>query len=348
MSSSRQPSPLAALITVRIKEFLREPSAVFWTFGFPIILTVALGIAFRKQGPSPVSVAVVDGPSAAALVQALQGTQIRAVQLPASEAEARLRRGKVVLAVETSPGGEVTYHFDPTRPEANTARLVVDDRVQRAAGRTDARPSREVRVEAPGERYVDWLVPGLLGMQLLSGSLWGIAFTIVQNRQRKLLKRLVATPMRRSDYLLSFAVSRLLWVLLETAVLLAFAHLAFRVPIRGSFVAILLLAMLGAGSFAGLGLLCAARPQNTESVNGLVNLATLPMFILSGVFFSADRFPELLQKAIRFLPLTALNDALRAIINDGASLLTLPLEIAVLVAWGVVSYALALRLFRWN
>jgi len=205
-----------------------------------------------------------------------------------------------------------------------------------------------VRVEAPGERYVDWLVPGLLGMQLLSGSLWGIAFVIVQNRQRKLLKRLVATPMHRSDYLLSFAVSRLLWVLLETAILLAFAHFAFGVPIRGSLAAIFVLATLGAASFAGLGLLCSARPENTESVNGLVNLASLPMFILSGVFFSADRFPDFLQKAIRFLPLTALNDALRAVINDGASLFTLPLEVAVLLVWGAVTYAIALKIFRWN
>jgi ABC-2 type transport system permease protein len=342
------PSPLWSLIMVRVKEFTREPSAVFWTFGFPIILTVALGIAFRKQGPSAVSVAVVDGPSAAALVQALNGPQIRAVQLSASDAEARLRTGKVVLTVEVPAGGEVTYHFDPSRPDAATARLLVDDRVQRAAGRADPRPSREVRVEAPGERYVDWLVPGLLGMQLLSGSLWGIAFVIVQNRQRKLLKRLVATPMRRGDYLLSFAASRLLWVLLETAVLLAFAHFAFGVPIRGSLMAIFVLALLGAASFAGLGLLCAARPENTESVNGLVNLATLPMFILSGVFFSADRFPEFLQKAIRFLPLTALNDALRAVINDGASLFSLPLEVAVLLVWGAVTYAVALKIFRWN
>jgi ABC-2 type transport system permease protein len=341
--------PLVALTQARFIEFFREPGAIFWTFGFPLLLTVALGIAFRNQAPPRAAIAILEGPDAQVMAEALTGTtSVEAQVLGPAEAALRLRSGKVALVVVPGADHAVTYRFDASRPEAVAVRLAVDDALQRASGRADPRAVHDEKVAAPGARYVDWLVPGLLGMQLMSGSLWGIAYAIVQTRQRKLLKRLLATPMKKGHYLLSFLISRLAFVLVEVPVLLGFARLAFGVEVRGSLVAVGLVATLGAAAFAGLGLLCAARAQNTETANGLVNLVTLPMFVVSGVFFSSARFPPLLQPVIRFLPLTALNEALRALVNDGAALSQIPLQLMVLTAWMVVTFAVSLRIFRWT
>jgi ABC-2 type transport system permease protein len=342
--------PLAALSIARIKEFFREPGALFWTFGFPLLITAALGIAFRNEGPPRVAIAVV-GHNAAAWAAVLGEDPALTVKvLDVTEAAMRLRAGDVVLLVE--PGARATdtvvYRFDPSHPESQGARRLVDDRLQRHAGRSDPVPTRSETAVARGARYVDWLVPGLLGMQLLNGALWGTAWNIVTARQRKLLKRLTATPMRRSHYLLSFRIAGLLFVPLQVIVLFAFARLTFGVTVQGSWLGVLALALFGSWSFAGLGLLCASRAQNSETANGLVNLVALPMFVLSGVFFSSGRFPVVLQPVIRLLPLSAFNDALRHIVNEGASLFAQGFQVAVLLAWGVVAAAVALRLFRWG
>jgi ABC transporter DrrB family efflux protein len=260
----------------------------------------------------------------------------------------------VLLVVEApapaagSASGPIVYSLDPTRPDAPAVRRLVDDAVQRQAGRRDPVATRDQTAVARGARYVDWLIPGLLGMQLLNGAMWGAAFTIVTSRQRKLLKRLAATPMRRGHFLLSFRTSGLVFVPLQVLVLFGFARIAFGVTIAGSPIAALLLALLGSWSFAGLGLLCASRAQNTETANGLINLVTLPMLVMSGVFFSSSRFPEALQPVLRLLPLSAFNEALRHVVNDGASIFSQGFPVAVLVGWAVVTSVLALRLFRWT
>jgi ABC-2 type transport system permease protein len=347
----RKQNALWALSLVRIKLFLREPGSLFWVFVFPLLITVALGAAFRTQGPPRSAVAVVAGPTAAATAAALAGDPALKVEvLEADEATRRLRTGEAVLAVDApaTPGGPVTFRYDPSRPEAPAVRRLADDVLQAHAGRRDPLATRDQTAVVRGARYVDWMVPGLLGMQLLNGAMWGAAFNIVNARQRKLLKRLAATPMRRGYYLLSYRVSGLLFVPLQFFVLFGFARLAFGVVIQGSVLAALALALLGSWSFAGLGLICAARAQNSETANGLINLVTLPMLVLSGVFFSASKFPHAVQPIIRLLPLTAFNDALRHVVNDGASIFAQGVPLAVLVAWGVVSTALALRLFRWT
>ena len=344
-------APLLQLTLARVREFAREPGAVFWTFGFPLLITVALGIAFRDQGPPRAPVAVVDGPRAAEVYAALAADPALDVKvLPAADANERLRAALALLVVEAGPGPRdpLIYRFDPSRPEAAGARRAVDDRLQRAAGRADVVTTVDRTAVARGGRYVDWMVPGLLGMQLLSGALWGNAWNIVTARQRKLLKRLAATPMRRAQYLLSFRLAGLLFVPLQVVVLFVFARLAFGVHIQGSIVAVFALSIFASWSFAGLGLLCAARAQNSETANGLVNLVTLPMFILCGVFFSSAKFPAVLQPVIRFLPLSAFNEALRHIVNDGASLAAQGAQLVVLLGWGAVTSAIALRLFRWT
>ena len=333
------------LTLTRWRMFLREPSAVFWTFGFPILLSIALGIAFRNRPPEPVRVAVEAGEGADAVRAALDAPDVRVSVASPESARAMLRSGKVSVVVVASPRA---YRFDETRPESRLARLVVDDRLQRAAGRVDAEHAREERVTEPGARYIDFLLPGLVGMSLMSSGMWGIGYLIVEMRTRKLIKRMVATPMRRAHFLLSFVFMRMLVLVVELPLLLGFGRLVFGVEVRGSYALLAGVVVLGAVAFSGLGLLVASRAENTQTAGGLINLVMLPMFMCSGVFFSSDNFPASLQPFIRALPLTALNDALRAVINEGAGPRAIAAPALVLAACAAVSFTLALRIFRWR
>jgi ABC-2 type transport system permease protein len=339
--------PLYQITLCKVREFLREPEALFWVFIFPILLSLALGIAFRSKGPDALNVAVVSGPGAEAALLALRGEKaLRPELLPEALAREKLREGKVALAVV--PGPAARYLFDPTREEARTARLLVNDALQAAAGRKDPQSVRDEKITEKGSRYIDFLIPGLLGMNLMGTGMWGIGFAIVQARSKKLLKRLIATPMRRSQYLLGQMLGRLFILFWEVGALLVFARLVFRVPFRGSLATFLVATVLGALTFSGLGLLVASRAGTVEGVSGLMNFVMLPMWILSGVFFSPSRFPGFLQPLIQALPLTALNDALRGVMLDGMSLFSIAGELGIVVAWGVGSFVAALYLFRWR
>jgi ABC-type multidrug transport system permease subunit len=224
----------------------------------------------------------------------------------------------------------------------------VDDALQRAEGRTDSAPVKDQLVTEPGSRYIDFLIPGLLGFNLMSSGLWGVGFVLVEMRVRKLIKRMTATPMSRAHFLLSFVLVRGVFLLGELPLLLAFAYWVFDVPIRGSLPLIVALSALGSLVFAGMGLLVGSRAQNTQTVAGLVNLVTLPMGICSGVFFSAGRFPEVVQPLIKVLPLTALIDGVRAVMLDGVGPAAIARQATILLIWGAVSFAVALRVFRWQ
>ncbi|HEY1586135.1 MAG TPA: ABC transporter permease, partial [Polyangia bacterium] len=327
-------SPLWQLTLARWRSFYREPSTIFWAFVFPIVLAFALGIAFRNRPPEPVWAAVQAGDGAHEVFHALQASQeVKVELLDAAAAHEALRTGKVSIVVV--PGAPRTYEFDATRPESRLARAVVDDVLQRADGRKDPTAVRDARITAPGSRYIDFLVPGLLGLNLMSSGMWGIGYVIVEMRTRKLIKRLLATPMKKRDFLIAFGAMRGLFLLGELPLLIGFAWLAFHVGVRGSFALLLACATLGALTFAGLGLLTASRAQNTQTANGLINLVQMPMFLLSGVFFSSERFPEVLQPFIRALPLTALNDALRRVMIDGASLMAVAPLLGIVALWGV-------------
>jgi ABC-2 type transport system permease protein len=210
------------LTLTRVRLFFREPSAVFWTFVFPILITVALGVAFRNRPPEPARVAVQAAEGAPAALEALRvDPRLKAKLFAPAEARAALRTGKVAVVV--LPGSPTRYLHDPTRPESRLARALADDALQRAAGRRDPLAYEDVLVVEPGSRYVDFLVPGLIGMNIMSSGMWGIAWVIVETRQKKLLRRLVATPMRRGQFLVSFVLLRMLFLVLELPVLLGFA-----------------------------------------------------------------------------------------------------------------------------
>ncbi len=348
-SNARRGHPLVQLTLLRVREMTREPGVLFWIFGFPILISVGLGLAFRTRGPQPVTVGALPGtPAEVEAALRARGVEVK----PVDEAQSRLqlRAGNValVLVPPAAAGGALGYRFDPTRPETRLARATVDDLLQRAAGRRDPRPVRDEPVKERGARYIDFLVPGLVGMNLMSGSMWGIGWVIVNMRVRKLLKRLLAAPMRRHHFLISQALARLLLIPFEVTVILLFARLAFDVRLTGSLLALAVMCLAGSASFAAIAILVASRAQNNETVSGLMNLVMMPMFVLSGVFFASTHFPDVMQPLIRALPLTALNDGLRAVIVDGAGLGGVLAPLGVLGVWGVVSFAVGLRIFRWG
>ncbi len=339
--------PLIELTLSRFREFLREPEAVFWVFAFPVLLACALGLAFRNQGTPDVLVGVLKHEQASAVAEtlgAVPGVRVRMVDR--GEADVALRNGAIHLLVIA--GTPVTYELDPSRPESRVGRYVIDEALQAAAGRTPALQVDERLVTVPGSRYIDWVVPGLLGMNIMGTGMWSVSFSVVQSRVRKLLKRLTATPMRKVDYLLSHMASRLIFLVLEVGVLLGFAVLVFGVPVNGSWLLLVALCLLGAVTFAGLALLVASRAKTVEGVSGLMNLVMVPMWVFSGVFFASENFPDAMQPFISLLPLTALNQSLRGVMIDGSGLASLWSQIAVLVTWTVVSFTAALQLFRWR
>src|SRR5580693_6754619 len=334
------------LLMARMLELKREPEVVFWVFIFPLLLAAGLGIAFRNKPADNTSVAVIAGDGAQKTLAMLQSSSarstIRAAVLKAFHV------GKYDLAIESNPDGSYTYYYDPARPESVLSRAEIDAALQSAAGRKDALTTSSQSSSEPGSRYIDFLIPGLLGMNLMNSGMWGVGFALVEMRQRKLLKRFVATPMRQSDFLLALMSSRLVLMVLEVALLLGFGVLVFHMRVRGwgSILSVLLIASLGAVTFGGVGLLTACRAQKIESVSGLINLVMMPMWIFSGVFFSYDKFPAIAQPFIKALPLAALNDALRSTIIEGAPLAAQSGRLLILVAWGGVSFILALRWFR--
>jgi ABC-type polysaccharide/polyol phosphate export permease len=344
---------LGQLVLSRVREFTREPEAVFWAVFFPILLTAALGIAFGGGSRDVVPVVT----SSAEIARALEAEPSLSVQLMDDAAALKtLLNGQAALFAQLAPGAGlseagghgIVYRYDDTNPDGRSARLLVDRAVQRAAGRVDPTPARDELVREPGSRYVDFVVPGLVGLGIMSNALWGIGFSIVDSRRRKLMKRLVATPMSRTYYLLSYLAWRMMILGIEVGVPIGFGVLAFGVPVRGSVLDLILICVVSSLAFSAIGLLLAALPRTIEAVSGLVNLVQVPMWIVSGVFFSSERFPGAVQPLIRALPLTAVNDALRAHMLQGAGLVQLAPQLATLTGWLVVCFVLALRLFRWR
>jgi ABC transporter DrrB family efflux protein len=342
--SKLEQSSLYQLTMIRFRLFLREPEAIFWIFVFPILLAVGLGIAFRNR---PADVYQV-GATTAQLTQALDADKgLSAATMNEADGTRALATGSILLLVTNTPDG-VAYKYDETNPDARTARMVADRAIQTAAGRREAVHVDNQLVHETGARYIDFVVPGLLGMNLMGSAIWGMGFSIVESRQKKLLKRLVASPMPRWQYLASYLLSRLSMLVIEVVGFLGFARLVFGVPFRGSMWQLGLLCVLTSLAFSALGLLVASRAKTMEAASGLMNLVMLPMWILSGVFFSATRFPAVIQPVVRALPLTAAIEALRGNMLQGTNLGQQTAQIGILLAWLVVAFAVSLRIFRWR
>jgi ABC-type multidrug transport system permease subunit len=325
----------------RTLTFLRQPEAVFWVFAFPLVISAVLGFAFQGRQPAPSRVGVIG--EVGVWMRRLEADPLLEAFAyeTREEADRQLAGGHLdALVLSFDP---VELRLDPARPEAELARLRVllaVDGVPR-----DAMSIQEVTEN--GARYIDFLFPGLLGMSLMGTGLWAIGFAVADMRQRKVLKRFLVTPMRRSSFLGSFLTSRLMFLAAELALITAFGVWVLGVPLRTSIVAFVVMCTLGALAFSAVGLLVASRARTIEGVSGLLNLVMVPMWLGSGVFFSYERFPEQLHPLLRSLPLTAMNDALRAGMIDGAGLVGVLPQLGVLTVWTVVCFALALKIFRW-
>jgi ABC-2 type transport system permease protein len=337
--------PLVQLTLLRLREFVREPEALFWALIFPILLAAGLGVAFRNDPGQAVRIAVTSPVTAAALET---DPLLDVVVMTDAAATDALRSGRILLVVDRAADGGALFRYDDSNPEARTARLLANHALQAAAGRVDpVRVADDVARET-GSRYIDFLIPGLVGMGIMGNAIWGLGFSIVDARRRKLMKRIVATPMPRHLYLGSFVAWRMLLLPVEVGVPVIFGAIAFGVPVRGGVMNLAAICVVGSMAFSALGLLIASRARTIEAVSGLMNFVMMPMWILSGVFFSAERFPETVQPFIRLLPLSALIDALRASMLQGTSLVALWPQVATLLGWLIVSFVLAMRLFRWR
>jgi ABC-type multidrug transport system permease subunit len=363
--------PLWQLFLARVRGFYREPVALFWVYGFPLIMAVGLGVAFMNRKQEPAHVDVADSPGAADLCKHLGEANLVAEVHSPADCRERLRTGKSVLFVEATEGG-FRYVYDPAHPNSLPVRTETDAAILRWKADVDARRldapgggftteytdqqggtarrwhTADELVSEPGNRYIDWFIPGLMGMNLMGGGLFGIGFSLVDMRVRKLLKRLLATPMRRSHLMWSLFGGRVLFLVPEMGALLLLAIFGFHVPVRGNPLILGTVILVGAFAFSGIGLLLASRTEKMETISGLVNLVALPSWLLSGVFFSARRFPDAAQPVIQALPLTQLNDALREVMLEGASLTHVAWRLAILAAWGGAGFLLAARWFRWQ
>jgi ABC-2 type transport system permease protein len=342
--------PLGHMILARLREFFREPEAVFWVYCFPLLLAVVLGLAFSGRAPQPPTVDVQEGDQTAvdAVLPPLKAAGIKAEVFPEQECAARLRTGKSELTIIPAISGPTIYKYDQSRAESVLARQWIDAVLVRAKAGTAAFDAKDSPVTEPGSRYIDFLLPGLIGMNLMGGGLFGIGFVIVDMRVRKLFKRLLATPMRRTDFLLSLLLSRLVFLIPEMTLLLLVGRFGFGVPINGSPLALLVIILAGVAAFDGLGLLIACRTEKTETVSGLINFIMLPMYLVSGTFFSSKRFPDALQPLIQALPLTQVNDALREVMLEEKGMTFVAWRVGILLLWGVGCAALGLRWFRWR
>jgi ABC-type multidrug transport system permease subunit len=343
--------PFLQLFLARLREFYREPIVLFWVYGFPLILAVSLGIGTRGKEPEPSVVDILGSANSATASELAKTLRAAGVTVEIVEDEAacrkRLGQGKTMLYIVPQSDGTLEYVYDKMREDGVLARHRVAEAFLRQAA-PDKVKEIDKTVTEPGTRYIDRLLPGLIGMNLLGGGMWGIGFAIVDMRVRKLFKRLVATPMRHSHFMLAVFASRFVVMVPEMVFLLVFGWLAFGVPVRGSLWLIALIIFIGASAFSGLGLVVASRTEKTEVVSGLMNAIMIPMWLLSGVFFSYERFPNAMQPFIQALPLTQVNDALREVMLEGAGLMTIAWHLGILVVWAVVTFAIALKIFRWQ
>jgi ABC-type multidrug transport system permease subunit len=386
-NDDRRYNALWQLVLTRIREFYRRPTAIFWVYIFPVLMAIVLGVAFSNPNVDEVRAGIVSDahPALAQRVadalarqqaEAANGkTKITGLLISDIEGRRGLRLGRFTLLViprSASPGDtaatpssaqsatattalagalagvNLEYLYDPGAPESYAGRWAVDDALQRAAGRREPLATHDARFEEPGSRYIDFVIPGLIGASLMSSGLWGVGFVVVDMRVRNLLKRFFTTPMSRADFLSGMIFSRMFFIVTEILLLLAVSRWLFDVRVLGSWLAVLFLIVLGSATFAAIGLLMASRARTVETASGMINLVMLPMWMVSGIFFSADRFPDAVQPLIKALPLTAVINALRGVMIEELSLFALWGPVTVLLVWAIGSFALSLRLFRWQ
>lgn len=348
---------LLNLITVQFKAFLREPAIIFWSIIFPLAIAGVLGIAFNQPDEPVRTVAVVKNEHVDASKN-LKRLRLLAQDSPTTSdarfaffpttkdsAQIKMKRGEINLFIEVGPKDSLFFNFDPKNAEGRLAYLLLDNKLLKGERQTELTVVRPVTTI--GSRYIDFLIPGLIALGIMNSCIWGIGWNLIEFRIKKLMRRMIATPMKRTYFLLAQILSRAVLCSIEAALLFLFAYLVFGVTMQGSLLAFVLVFLSGIMAFAGVAVIASSRVSNNQEGNGVINAVVLPMTILSGIFFSYRGFPDWAVVIIEKLPLTMLSDAIRAIFNEGATLQDVGAQIIGLISIGFVLFVAGLRIYKW-
>ncbi len=377
MNNTTRHHELPQLISSLFKEIIREPGVIFWGIVFPILMALGLGVAFTKKNDIVRTVAVIADSSrgtsemkiwdqmesyaSSAGVDWKIRNGIFQLTIPSeklgnstfnfravswTEAIRMLKRGNISLILEEK-NGHFFYHFDPLNPEAQLNYMKLSAIIQ-SSGEINLERSEQIEpLTLEGTRYIDFLVPGLIAMGIMMSCMWGISYGLIDKRTKKLLRRMIATPMRKSNFLIALITVRLGMNFLESALLFIFAFFFFHITIQGSLVAMAAIFIAGNVAFSGIAIFTSSRTANTEIGNGLINAVVLPMMVLSGIFFSYHNFPDWSIPVIKLLPLTLLADATRSVFIEGAGMIDIALPALILSGVGIIFFVTGLKLFRW-
>lgn len=368
------------LTSALFREIIREPGVLFWGILFPILMSLGLGIAFTKKADVLRKVAVIssverpvndnntgvlsgflnakcerNNPTEKDTYhwkyvikdEKLGNSIFLFYEMGWDEAMKLLKRGTInVLLLEKE--GSAEYHFDPMNPDAQLTYLklrsiIGGGEIKKIISNAEIKP-----LTVTGTRYIDFLVPGLIAMGVMMSSMWGISYGLIEKRSKKLLRRLVATPMKKSHFLIALITVRITMNFIESLVLFVFALFAFKMTIQGDITALILMFIAGNIAFAGIAVFVSSNTSNTEVGNGLINFVVFPMMVLSGIFFSYQNFPDWSIPVIKRLPLTTLTDGIRSIFNEGAGYHEVTVPILILTATGVIFFSAGLKIFKWH
>jgi ABC-type multidrug transport system permease subunit len=363
---------LRELIVVQFREYWRAPEVLFWTLGFPIMIAAVLGLLYSFKPAENYKVAYIDLQKSGIIPQnttpQMTGNNTPRVESPAKifknlkidlpgkgvrkisfekmtreDAEKAYLGGDVEIIVEVQIDGGIRYLFDPANERAENLYLWIDNRVRESS----LVKSRVEKLDRRGSRYIDRLIPGLIALGIMNSTLWGIGWTLIEFRIKKFLRRMIVTPMRKIDFMLSISIVRMALSVIEAGVLFIFARYFFDVRLEGKFTTFVVLFLAGHVAFSGLSILLASRTNNTRVGNGLINIVTMPMFLLSGVFFNYHSFPDAMVAIIQYLPLTVLADSMREVFLFNAGLTSILFPVVYLFTFGVILYIIGLKIYRW-
>ncbi|MEM7179741.1 MAG: ABC transporter permease [Spirochaetota bacterium] len=340
--------PLFQLVLVHLKSFWREPGILFWAFGFPLLMAWILGVAFSHKSDIVRKVGIVKNGKELTVQQSIQKrfakssqSRFKLLLFTLEEAKVALKQGRIQLYITQNINTQaLSYHFDPNNQESYLTYLVLE---QNPTSTSQIKPSSQ-----KGERYIDFLIPGLITIGIMNSCLWGIGWSLIEFRMKKLLRRIVATPLKKWQFLLSHFLTRLIITFAETSLLLAFAYWYFELEILGSLLACIILFVVGNLTFTGIAVFVSSRASNTQVANGLVNSVTFPMMTLSGIFFSYHSFPDWVVPFIQYLPLTLFTDALRGVFTEGFGVQQILLPTSILFSYGLLFFMGGLKLYKWD
>jgi ABC-2 type transport system permease protein len=339
---------IVEFLKVHFRSFIREPGIIFWAIFFPVIMALVLGMAFTESSVSKNKVYVVGEIEQDSITERkfkVPGIssevwyEFKAATMP--EAILAMKKGEIQIYLEQK-NGEYTYNYDPVNQEALKNHLLLEKLLS-----GEMKFAEIKAVTTPGSRYIDFLIPGLIALGIMNSCIWGIGYNLIEFRMKKLLRRMLATPMKRSDFLISHLIFRMFVCLIEAVILTGFAMLTFQSEVQGSWLAFAFLFFSGVICFSGIAILLASRAQSSQVGHGLINALVIPMTILSGIFFSYHNFPAVIQSIIRCLPLTILADSMRAVFNEGAGLSVTLLPILLLNGIGVLCFFVGMKIFKW-